>query len=114
VSDWDDENEDISAYFESVDASTMAYEESLDPDAYDWSWYPREDRYDQMADRVEYSVLEAVDDRPAWERGLTAPHCKRCEREREVDVLGTCESCRRAEGRCTWCGLDPVIYGSCD
>jgi hypothetical protein len=79
----------------------MEYEESLDRDAYDWHWDPREDRYDQMADAVEYHVLEGTDDRPAWERGLTDLRCRRCEREPEVDALGTCESCRRADGRCT-------------
>lgn len=114
MSDWDgeDEDEDVAAYLEQFDDSTMAYEQSLDPDAYDWRWDPREDRYEEMADAVGYHALDGIDDRPAWERGLTDPRCRRCERELELDVLGTCEICRRADGRCTWCGLDPVVYTS--
>ena len=52
MSDWDGEDEDVAAYLEQFDDSTMDYEQSLDPDAYHWRWDPREDRYEEMADAV--------------------------------------------------------------
>lgn len=112
MSDWDDEYQDVASDLEQSDGSITEYEDSLDPDVYDWRSNLNEDHYDQLADAVEYLELAAIDDRPEWERGLTEARCQGCVRELEIDTLGTCESCRRSDGRCIWCGLAPVVYTS--
>ena len=50
------------------------------------------------------------DDRAAWEREVGLRKCRRCHRLNIVDPLGRCVRCRVAMGRCSWCGLDPIVY----
>ena len=112
MTDWESEDDDASADAEHADSSALDYEESLDRDADEWHWYRPDDRYDEMAEAVAYDRFARIDDRPAWEQALTAAACRICQGELELDALGTCPSCRRADGRCAWCGLDPVVYTS--
>lgn len=83
----------------------VAYEESL-PDPFEGDWYsdPYENRWDNSP-----SWASALDDSPAWEAGVWSP-CERCGHNADLDPLHTCERCRVDDGRCFWCGLDPVVY----
>jgi hypothetical protein len=83
-------------------------EEAL-PDPWDDDdWEP--DEYDYQWDRVP-AWDSPLDDAPAWEAEVRLP-CTRCGERDDLDPLETCARCRQADGRCSWCGLDPIVYSA--
>ena len=87
-------------------AEILDDEEGL-PDPWDDDhWEP--DEYDCQWDRA--PAWDApLDDSPAWEAEVRLP-CVRCGERDDLDPLDTCARCRWADHRCSWCGLDPIVY----
>lgn len=68
------------------------------------------DEYESQWDH-NYGWSSRVDDAPRWEKEVLLP-CTQCGDEDDLDPLGTCADCREADRRCSWCGLDPIVYES--
>jgi hypothetical protein len=91
LSDWP--TPDVHEYEDSLPDPT---EEDWWPDEYEDLWYRRGDATD-------------FDDAPAWELDVLPP-CSRCGKPDDLDPNGTCSGCRLDDHRCSWCGLDPIVY----
>lgn len=88
------------AWWWSPPPEVVEYEESLPTDG------DADQDYDERWDDIwDWSV----DDSAEWER-LAFADCTSCGQRAEVDPMGTCRTCRRLDGRCSWCGLDSTVY----
>lgn len=110
--DWD-EYDDQDCGWVDVPAEVLAYEDSLDPTRMDrWGYYdatPYDDEYLALWDR--HGNWSEPDHEHEWEDEMLSP-CARCGDRDDLDPLGTCYWCREDDHRCTWCGLDPIVYES--
>ena len=102
------DEEDEWAWWAPIPQEVEDYEDTL-PGADSW-WWHEDDEYDEQWFRLGARAAE-VDDSPAWEMSVLQP-CLSCGARADIDPVGTCELCRSADGRCSWCGLDPVVYES--
>lgn len=73
---------------------------------------PLEDELFDEFDFIAWLSYEEVelDDRPEWEKDLGERKCKRCSEMAMLDSLRHCRPCRIALGRCSWCGIDSIVY----
>jgi hypothetical protein len=103
-----EEGDDFLSWW-SPQPEVQEYEDSL-PSSNEDDW-ASQDPYEMQWDRVEGWLLSIIDDAPTWEREVWLP-CAECGQRDDLDPLTTCSRCREDDGRCCWCGLDPVVYES--